>query len=304
MQDWYVEEMSPVERHSHLREEILFRGQTAFQEVVLARNRAYGKILFLDGDIQSAQLDERAYHEALVHPALIALPRSPRSVLVLGGGEGATVREVLRYKTIERVVMVDLDGELVEMCKAQLPEWHEGCFDDRRLELHHEDARGFLERCTEKFDAVIHDLPQPLEESPLRMLFTRECFARIREVLEPEGIVSIESTHAKLTLNRLHFLIRKTVERVFPDTVSIKAFIPSFATEWGYVLGAVDFVPGRLCAEEVDERIAERIGAPLEYYNGVTHAGYFWMSRLFNEGWARQTRIFEDAVPHSEALYA
>src|SRR3977135_1876318 len=112
----------------------LGEAQTKFQHVEIFQTAAYGKTLVLDGRIQSSQGDEFIYHEALVHPGLLATEAAPRSALVIGGGEGATLREILRYPSITRAVMVDIDGEVVELCKKHLPEMHQGIFEDPRVD--------------------------------------------------------------------------------------------------------------------------------------------------------------------------
>src|SRR2546430_17331533 len=110
---------------------------------------------------------------------MLASERAPESGLVIGGGEGATLREILRYPTIKRAVMVDIDGEVVELCKKYLPEMHQGAFDDPRSATRHEDARGYLERTSERVDFITIDLVEPLEEGPACLLLpgssTRWC---------------------------------------------------------------------------------------------------------------------------------
>jgi spermidine synthase len=129
--DWFVDQDSPGDLVAVRREEVLAAGRTPFQEYEIFVSSLWGMALILDGRLQSAELDEFVYHEALVHPALVAHP-DPRRVLVMGGGEGATLREVLRHRPVSRAVMVDLDGELVEVCRRHLPSFHEGAFDDPR----------------------------------------------------------------------------------------------------------------------------------------------------------------------------
>ena len=109
---WYVEEFAPTEYHHHAIDELYYAGRTAFQNVAVLRTQTFGKMLVLDGDTQSSQHDEKIYHETLVHPALAAV--GDRSdILILGGGEGATLREVLRHPGVRRCTMVDIDGEVV-----------------------------------------------------------------------------------------------------------------------------------------------------------------------------------------------
>ena len=118
---------------------------------------------------------------------------APRTVLVLGGGEGATVREVLKWKTVERVVMVDIDGEVVEACKRYLPEMHQGAFDDPRTELVIGDALAYLDRADQTWDIIISDLSDPIEEGPSFRLFTKEYFAQCRRALKPDGYFVVQA---------------------------------------------------------------------------------------------------------------
>jgi spermidine synthase len=118
--------------------------QTTYQAVGIYDTVSYGRALFLDGKIQSAEQDEFIYHEALVHPGLVCHP-APRRVLIAGGGEGATLREVLRHNTVQEAVMVDLDAEVVEAARRHLTKWHAGAFTDPRTRLLHADARAYLE---------------------------------------------------------------------------------------------------------------------------------------------------------------
>ena len=179
---WFFETTTAVEGHMHAIVRTIVSAQTKFQQVEIMETASYGKCLVLDGRIQSSQADEFIYHEALVHPGLLAHPR-PQRGMVIGGGEGATVREILRHKTITDCLMVDIDGEVVEECKKHLPEMHQGAFEDKRTELRHEDARAYLERTSETFDFISIDLVEPLEEGPACMLFTKEFYTDRKSVV-------------------------------------------------------------------------------------------------------------------------
>src|SRR5579864_819691 len=160
---WYVEEFFPTERHHHAIERVFYAGRTPFQSVGVIETAVFGKMLILDGDTQSAQRDEKIYHEVLVHPALAGTP-DLSEVLILGGGEGATLREVLRHPDVVRCTMVDIDGEVVELCKRFLPEWSQGAFDDPRSRVIVGDALDFLARDDGRYGAIISDLTEPLED--------------------------------------------------------------------------------------------------------------------------------------------
>src|SRR5581483_1050265 len=176
---WYVEEFSPAEQHHHALTRAFYAGKTPFQSVGVVESPVFGKMLILDGDTQSAQLDERIYHESLVHPALAAA-NDREQVLILGGGEGATLREALRCPFVRRATMVDIDGEVVDLCKRYLPEWSAGAFEDPRGHVIIGDALAFLKSDREKYGVVISDLTEPLEDSPSNPLFNDDVFADIK----------------------------------------------------------------------------------------------------------------------------
>jgi len=165
----------------------IFSHKSRWQKIEILHTKVWGKVLFLDGKIQSAQIDEFIFHEALVHTPMFVHP-APHKVLVIGGGEGADLREILRHNTVDKVVMVDIDDELVYACKRYLPEWSCGAFDDPRVELHIDDGREWLTRCKDKFDVVIVDLTEPLEGGPSLKLFTREFYELVKSSLTPEGV--------------------------------------------------------------------------------------------------------------------
>ena len=179
---WFFETTTPVEGHMHAIARTIVSRQTKYQFMEILETHSYGKCLVLDGRIQSSHADEFIYHELLVQPGLLAHP-DPRRAMVIGGGEGATIREILRHRSITHCLMVDIDGEVVEECRRHLPEMHQGAFDDPRTRLLHEDARAYLERTTERFDLIVIDLVEPLEEGPACLLFTKEFYTLVRERL-------------------------------------------------------------------------------------------------------------------------
>ena len=168
---WRTFDVLPGETASYEVTQVLARAQTAFQDVEIVETRSFGRALFLDGAPQSAVADEYVYHEALVHPVLISHP-SPRRVLIAGGGEGATLREVLRHPGVERAVMVDIDGELVDLCREHLSEMHQGAFDDPRADVVIGDALAYLREHAEPFDAIVIDLTDPSEAGPIGELYS------------------------------------------------------------------------------------------------------------------------------------
>jgi len=275
----------------------IVEAQTKFQHVEILQTAAYGKTLVLDGRIQSSQGDEFIYHEALVHPGMLTTEDPPRSALVIGGGEGATLREILRYPSITRAVMVDIDGEVVELCKTHLPEMHRGAFDDPRTEVRHEDARAYLEKSNDRFDFITVDLVEPLEEGPARMLFTQEFYTLVRDRLTPGGTMTMQAGMTKLGELGFFTAIHRTLREVFPVVAAYQSFISCFGTPWGFIVAAKKGDPARQGAQAVDKLIAERVKGSLEYWDGVTHQHAFSLPKFIRKAVAQQTRIVTDAHP-------
>lgn len=294
---WFFETTTAVEGHMHAIVRTIVEARTKFQHVEIMETASYGKALVLDGRIQSSQADEFIYHEALVHPGMLATENKPESGLVIGGGEGATLREVLRYPSIKRAVMVDIDGEVVDLCKKHLPEMHQGAFEDRRTEFRAEDARGYLERTGERFDFISIDLVEPLEEGPACMLFTREFYTLIRDRLTPGGAMTMQAGMTKVGELNFFTAIHRTLRDVFPVVAGYQAFISCFGTPWGFITATKKVDPRRQTVEAVDQLVAERIKGSLAYWDGQTHQHSFGLPRFIRAQIDAQTRVVTDAHP-------
>lgn len=240
--NWFLDRGSPADLIAYEKKQVIVRGRTKFQEYEIFLSALYGHVLVLDGRLQSAEKDEIIYHEAMVHPAMVAHPE-PRRVLVLGGGEGATLREALRHPTVTRAVMVDIDEELVRMCEKWLPSYHAGAFHDSRTELVFADGRAWLEGQPDgAFDVALLDLPEPLEEGPALMLFTKEMYDLVKRKLAPRGVMAVQSGSAGIH-GRMMPDINCTLRAVFPHVMAYAAFIPSFMDLYGFhVAGGPEFV--------------------------------------------------------------
>lgn len=252
---WYAEWLGPHEAHLHGILELLYEGRTRYQRVTIAKTGSFGLALFLDGFLQSSEYDEFVYHECLVHPAMVT-HGNPRKVLIIGGGEGATAREVLKHKSVERVVMVDIDGELVNLARKYLVNWHQGAFDDPRLELIIEDGRKYIEEAQERFDVVILDITDPVKGTPGVYLYTKEFYEKVRDRLNPGGVAVTQATSLRY-YERAFAIIYNTVAQVFPKAQRYKAFIPSFYSEWGFVLGSLGRNPLEVPEHEVREKLSQ-----------------------------------------------
>lgn len=294
---WFLESTTSVEGHMHAIVRTIASARTKFQNVEIMETASYGKCLVLDGRIQSSAADEFVYHEALVHPGMLAAARPPRTALVIGGGEGATLREILKYPSITRAVMVDIDGEVVELCKQHLPEMHQGAFEDKRTEVKIEDARAYLATTKDQFDYICIDLVEPLEEGPACLLFTREFYKLVSDRLTPEGTMTMQGGMTKIGEINFFSAVHKTLREVFPVVAAYQTFVSCFGTPWGFMLAGKRVDPASLDVATVDRLAAERIKGRLDYWDGVTHQHCFALPKHLRKAIDAETRISTDAQP-------
>lgn len=271
----YIDSNDAAGGHWFVRERTIVSRQTSFQKAEIVEFSVFGRALVLDGEIQSVQMDEYIYHEALVQPALCLHP-SPRKVLVIGGGEGATVREILKHKSVERVVMVDLDEEVVDMAIQHLESWHRGAFADPRLQLIVSDGREFVNATDQTFDVIIIDIVSSFDDGPAEALYTPEFYAAVKRKLRPGGILVIQAMECHTQIYEDHKRVRRNLAGVFAHAESYVAFVPSFWCMWGFIIATDAFDPLAASAKAVDNTIAERgLSGALSFYDGPTHGGLF-----------------------------
>lgn len=272
---WFADTGPWREMHHFAVEKMIFSGRTRLQEVAIFESYEYGEMLAIDGLVQSAEEDEYIYHESLVHPALVA-HSEPRSVLVIGGGEGATIREVLRHSTIERVVMVDIDRELVELCREHLDDWHRDAFDDPRVELVFSDGKEFIAKTQERFDNAIIDLTDTLDEGPALSLYTEAFYRAVRERLTESGLLVVQAMELTGLDYADHLTVRRSLQRIFRHVNSYAAFVPSFWSPWGFIVANDVVEVSRIPSRQVDRVLRSRgLESALRYYDGQTHSHMF-----------------------------
>ena len=199
--------------------------------------------LYLNGNLQFAARDEYRYHEALVHPALGRVAH-PREVLILGGGDGLAAREVFRHPSVERVTLVDLDGAVTGLFRntAALARLNRGSLSDPRLAIVNTDAFLWARSARGRYDAIIVDLPDPVDYS-IGKLYTQSFYAELRRLLAPGGMMVVQST-SPLIAPAAYWTVATTLEAAGFATRGYHAYVPSFG-EWGFILAAGRPIPGR-----------------------------------------------------------
>lgn len=268
---------------------LVYSGRSRYQEITIVDSQVHGRMLFLDGICQSSENDEFIYHEMLVHPTLFSHP-APRSVLVIGGATGASLREIFRHPGIERVVMVDIDGELIEICKRHVPQWHQGNYDDPRLELLVVDGRKYLETSSEIFDCVILDLSDPFESGPALLLFTREFYNLVKAHLGHRGTVAVQAQGISPEEVALHARIANTIGRLFPVVRPYPYTMHCFHRPDAHVMASMD--PG--WSLEAMIRRVEKTPLPLRYFSLEIARGMFNLPPYLHQAYETFTEILTD----------
>lgn len=293
---WLIDELSTDLVQIHGIKRVLHDTTTKFQYAQIMETATFGICLVLDGKIQSGEKDEYIYHESLVHPAMIAHPH-PRNVFIAGGGEGATLREVLMYKTVKKAVMVDIDEEVVNLCRKYLPTFHRGAFDDKRAELRYEDARKYIADTRDRFDVAIIDLADPVEAGPAQMLYTREFYQLVKDKLTPGGIMVVQSGQSGWINLKNFFAINGTLKSIFKYVRPYQVYVPSFVDLWGFHVVSDQVDAGRLSPREINSRIAERVSGSLRTYDGIAHQGMLSLPKRLRQKLGRTHKVITDQSP-------
>ncbi|MFZ4506461.1 MAG: fused MFS/spermidine synthase [Fimbriimonas sp.] len=277
---------------------MILEGATQYQTYQIAEVPRFGKSLFLDYNIQTSLLDEHVFHECMSQPAMTLHP-NPKNVVVCGGGEGATLREALQHNTVEQATMVDIDEELVDMVKVHMPEWHQGAFEDPRTVLLHCDARGWLaDHKGANFDVILSDLPNPHEEGPGQMLFTKEYFQICADALGEDGVFAMQAGSANHNYPECMACCIKTLESMdcWAHVAGYWGSVTTFFQPWGFVLASKKHDPMTLSVADVAQRFDER-GVKTRYYTPRFHQAVFTLPDYLHEAVAG-ARVLTDAEPY------
>ena len=247
---------------------VLAHQRTPFQDALVVQTPSGAKALVLDGIWQSCTADEFLYHEPLVHVAC-CLYGPPRNALILGGGEGGTLREVLKWRTLQDVCMVDIDRKVVEMCRQHLPEIHQNAFADPRVRLVTGDARHFVDWTRQKWDLIISDLTDPTEGGPAAELYSAEFFNACRMALRPKGCLVVQAGALYPDTSGQHWQVRTALESAFEHVTACWSFIPSFGQLWSFLI-ASEHPPGVcLDPEHADAILSQNLSSPTRTFDGA-----------------------------------
>ena len=250
---------------------LLHEVRTDHQHLVIFENPVMGRVMALDGVIQTTEADEYIYHEMLTHVPILA-HGSAKRVLIIGGGDGGMLREVAKHGGVEHITMVEIDGTVVDMCKEFLPNHSKGAFDDPRLNLVIDDGMRFVATTTERFDVIISDSTDPI--GPGEVLFSENFYQACRRCLNEGGILVTQNGTPFMQLGEVQTTAGR-LRSLFPDWHFYQAAVPT------YIGGAMTFAWGatnpayRNLSREVLRQRFIGSGIVTRYYNPEIHIGAF-----------------------------
>ncbi|MGC9371007.1 MAG: polyamine aminopropyltransferase [Paracoccaceae bacterium] len=270
MTDWFHETLHPHYSQGLSVDRLLYDSKTEHQRLQVFENGTFGRVLTLDGVVQTTEGDNFIYHEMMTHVPILAHGAAKR-VLIIGGGDGGMAREVLRHESVEHVTMVEIDAGVVEFSREYLPMLSQGAFDDPRLNLVIADGADFMRRTDQEFDVIIVDSTDPI--GPGEVLFTDTFYGHAKRALTGHGILVTQNGVPFLQGEELTNTLR-AFKALFADWGCYLATIPTYAGGpmafgWGTDGPARD-----VTVEELQARFAAA-GIDTAYYTPAVHKGAF-----------------------------
>jgi len=249
---------------------VLHEARSRYQDVLVFRNATFGKVLALDGIVQLTEADHHIYHEMLVHVPLLA-HGAAIDVLILGGGDGGALREVLKHP-VRRVVLVEIDPEVIAVSQRHFADVSGGAFNDPRVEVLNEDAAGYVGACADRFDVIIVDSTDPI--GPGEVLFSDAFYQRCRTLLRPSGLMSLQSGAPFFQPDVLQ-RVRSRVAKHLGAAREFLAPVPTYARGLLPLILAGAFEPSFCPSVSVLRARAMRINGPTRFYSAEVHLAAF-----------------------------
>ena len=222
--DTWIDEYHKGSRFG-LHGKVILREKSKYQEIIVIENEYYGKTLMLDGCWMTSLRDEKYYHECLVHPALSRIEKKS-NILIIGGGDGGTARECLKYSQVAKIDLVEIDEEVIKVSKTFLQEIGDQAWNDKRLAIHIDDGVKWVEKTKDKFyDVIFIDCSDPSEFSNL--LFTYSFYKECERVLTKKGILATQSESPE-SFKNIHINILKTLKKIFRVSETMYSFVPIY----------------------------------------------------------------------------
>lgn len=243
--------------------EVLHKEQTAFQELMIVETDEFGRALVLDGNLQTTVKDEFIYHEMLAHIPMFTHP-NPQKVLVIGGGDGGTIREVLKHSSVQQADLVEIDGRVIDLCKRYLPEISYA-LEDERCNVIVDDGIKFIKENKDTYDVILIDSSDPI--GPATQLFAKEFYQGVFNALKADGLFAAQ-TESPIFCEELFGEVFRGIKGIFPIARTYLTAIPTyFSGLWSFTMGSKKYDPLKTVVRE--HNFANK------YYNSEIHQAAF-----------------------------
>lgn len=278
---WYTEKHTDGAGISLRVTQSLFSGESDFQKLDIVETSEYGRMMLLDGLVMVTERDEFIYHDMITHPALFTHP-NPQKVLVIGGGDGGTIREIVRHPEVELAVLCEIDGLVIEKSVELLPSM--ACDIDGsnpKVKLHVDDGIAYIREHTGEFDVILVDSTDPI--GPAVGLFEEEFYRTVFAALKDDGIMVAQS-ESPLYHGDIQKDMYRNLRTVFPIVEMYQAFIPTYPSGfWSFAFASKQYHPVR----DFDRKRAAQRSFHTRYYNEDLHLGAFMLPTFARENIAR-----------------
>lgn len=272
MELWYTEKQTETYGITAKIKETYVNEQTDFQQLAMIETDEFGTMLVLDGMVMTTDKDEFVYHEMVAHPALNTHP-NPEQVLVVGGGDGGVVREILKHEKVKRVVLVDIDGKVIEYSKKYLPNIASG-LDDARVEVHVNDGFMHIHDHKNEYDVIMVDSTEPV--GPAANLFTRGFYQGIYEALKDDGLFVAQTDNPWFKADLIQS-VNRDVKEVFPVVRVFWANVPTYPSGlWTFTMGSKKHDPLAVDETAIPER-------ETKYYTPRLHKAAFVLPKFVED---------------------
>lgn len=272
MELWFTEKANDHVGLTCRVKQTLMRKQSPYQEIMVIETEQFGRMLLLDGVLQTTTSDEFVYHEMISHVPLNAHP-NPRRVAVIGGGDGGTIREIIKHDSVEKAVLVEIDEQVIEASRRYLPEIASG-LDDERVEILITDGIAHIQESKNMYDVIIVDSTDPV--GPAVGLFTKEFYGHVFEALTEDGIMVAQTESPYYEPQ----LVQRTVGAIganFPITKLYLAYIPTYPSGmWSFTLGSKTRKPQTISADR-------KQALQTKYYTPAVHEAAFCLPAFVQE---------------------
>ncbi len=268
--DWFLETLHASWGQRLKVERVVYREQSDHQDIIVFENKHWGTVLALDGIVQTTTADEFAYHEMLVHPAVMAHAHV-ETILIIGGGDGGTLREALRYPDVKSVTQVEIDRSVIDLCRTHLPGLSAGAFDDPRAEIVIADGAKYVQEAGRTFDLIIVDSTDPM--GPAQVLFETEFYRHCRDRLSGGGVLITQSGNPALADEELAIGQKRLREAGFADVSFMTTSVPTYVGGTMALGWASD--DRTLRQQSCDWLLIGKLPEGLRYYNPDVHVGAF-----------------------------